>query len=297
MGLTHVDVSARLEEESARLEHALGIELGGESLELPSFPDVALRVRKALGHADIPLDDVVRMVGAEPSLAVRLLQLANSAALNPGGRRITSLRIAIARIGFDMARSATIAFAMSQMRRAEAWRGLECNFRVLWEAAVELAVTGHVVAMRARPAIADQAMLAGMVHVVGRLFVLTRISRFPLLLGAAEHRATLEARWHVRATRAILDRWELGDEIVDAACEFEDPGEVHEGVADLRDVLFVAHELGSLSRTLPGRDLALDPTILDLGAFQRLRLDAGHCVEILTDAAGERASLRSALLE
>src|SRR5687767_14253317 len=73
----------------------LTTELAGESIELPSFPEVALRVRKALGHADIAIDEVVRMVSAEPSLAVRLLQLANSAALNPGGQRITVLRLAI----------------------------------------------------------------------------------------------------------------------------------------------------------------------------------------------------------
>ena len=98
---------------------AIAQDLAGATPELPSFPDVALRVRKALANDDIAIDDVVRIVSAEPSLAVRLLQLANSVALNPAGQRVITLRAAISRIGFNLARSATIAFAMSQMRRAE----------------------------------------------------------------------------------------------------------------------------------------------------------------------------------
>ena len=68
------------------------------------------------------IDQVVRMVSAEPSLAVRLLQLAQLGGAESQRRRLTDLRAAITRIGFNMARSATIAFAMSQLRRAEATR-------------------------------------------------------------------------------------------------------------------------------------------------------------------------------
>ena len=100
---------------------------------------------------------MVRIVSAEPSLAVRLLQLANSVALNPGAQRITTLRAAIARVGFNLARSATIAFAMSQMRRAEAWRGLEARFRDIWEASARLAATSHALARHCDRDDADQA--------------------------------------------------------------------------------------------------------------------------------------------
>ena len=103
------------------------LELAGEKIDLPSFPEVAVRVRKALANDDVDIEHVVRVISAEPALAARLLQLANSAALNSSGKRLTDLRTAISRIGFNMARSATIAFAMSQLRRAEAYKGLECR--------------------------------------------------------------------------------------------------------------------------------------------------------------------------
>jgi HD-like signal output (HDOD) protein len=58
--------------------------------------------------------------GAEPALAGRLLQLANAAAVKVSRKRVTDLRTAIARIGFDLVRGSAIAFAMSQLTGAEA---------------------------------------------------------------------------------------------------------------------------------------------------------------------------------
>jgi HD-like signal output (HDOD) protein len=291
MGHSHPDYSLEIAEDSAAFERNLAIELEAESLELPSFPEVALRVRKALGHAEISIDEVVRMVGAEPSLSVRLLQLANSVALNPGGQRITSLRLAITRIGFNLARSATIAFAMSQMRRAEAWRGLERRFRELWEESSSLAALAHVLAKRLPGGWADQALLAGMLTSVGRLFVLTRLSRFPSLLGAPDRCQEMEQRWHRPVGRAVLARWEMTPEIVAAACDFETAVEPRVGTADLRDVLFAAHHLHL--KASPA--MIADQFAMVGGPFERLGLDASDCSQMLNGSAGHVASLRLAL--
>ncbi len=144
---------------------------------------------------DIAIEEVVRIVSAEPSLAVRLLQLANSVALNPGAQRITTLRAAVARVGYNLARSATIAFAMSQMRRAEAWRGLQARFRVIWDSSARLAATSHALARHCKRDDADQALLAGMLNAVGKLFLLTRVSRFPVLLADASISNEIDHVW------------------------------------------------------------------------------------------------------
>src|SRR5882672_7826685 len=132
--------------DAARLAEALTIELAGEKIDLPSYPDIAVRVRTALTNDEVVIEDVVRVISAEPALAARLLQVANSAAFNPNGRRHTDLRAAVARIGFNMARSATIAFAMSQLRRAEAYKGLETPLTELWHHSAHVAAVSHVVA-------------------------------------------------------------------------------------------------------------------------------------------------------
>jgi HD-like signal output (HDOD) protein len=284
---------ARVAESLDQFTRVLTQELAGDTLELPSFPDIAMRVRKALGNPDVAVDDVVRMVSAEPSLAVRLLQLANSVALNPSGQRITGLRMAIARIGFSLACSATIAFAMSQMRRAEAWRGLEARFRELWEDSANLAAVSHAVAKRVRGVNADQAMFAGMLNAVGKLFVLTRLSRFPALLESPSHHAELQRAWYPHVARNILGRWELPPDIVAAASDFESAIQSRWGEGDLRDVLFAARYIGSL----PAKAPTPDPAVFSTPPFQRLKLDPALCGDVLAISATEIASLRAALVD
>ena len=281
------------EQQSDEFTRQLTAELGGDSIELPSFPEVAVRVRKALNNPDISVDEVVRVVSAEPSLAVRLLQLANSVALNPTGQRIVALRMAIARIGFNLARSATIAFAMSQMRRAEAWRGLEARFRVLWEEGAQMAAMSHAVAKRVRGINADQAMFAGMLHTVGKLFVLTRLSRFPALLDNPSFHLDIERAWHARVGRAILTRWELNAEVVSGACEYEQAAQPRAGGPDLRDVLFAARYIATLAPEAPAPDLG----IFSAPPFQRLGLDPQGCRDLLAASAEEVASLKAALVD
>ena len=97
---------------------ALAKEMSAGKIELPGFPDIAIRVRRALQDEEVSAEKLVRVIGAEPSLTARLLQLANSAAINRGGARINDLRTAITRVGFTLVRSSSIALAMSQLEKS-----------------------------------------------------------------------------------------------------------------------------------------------------------------------------------
>jgi len=98
---------------------SLAAELSIGRVELPSFPEIALRVRRVLSDANSSVDKVVRVVGSEPALAGRLLRIANSASINRSGKHVADLRTAINRMGYDMVRSASMSFAMAQMRNNE----------------------------------------------------------------------------------------------------------------------------------------------------------------------------------
>src|ERR1700689_1789427 len=74
---------------------SLASELSAGKVDLPSFPEIAVRVRRILSDPNSSVDQVVRVVGSEPSLAARLLRIANSATLNRGGSAVTDLRAAI----------------------------------------------------------------------------------------------------------------------------------------------------------------------------------------------------------
>ena len=239
----------------ARLVEALTVELAGEKIDLPSFPDVATRVRRALTNDQVDVDHVVKIVSAEPALAARLLQLANSAALNPNGRRLNDLRTAVSRIGFNMARSAAIAFAMSQLRRAEAYKGVHEPLSALWQESVHVAAMCHLVAKRFTQINADTALLAGLLQSVGKLYLLTRAVRFPALL--ADPAPTRARRRMARAARAGHPA-QLGDcrtTSSTAVGRQREPEREHEGTTDLTDVLACRRRARARARPAAGRDV------------------------------------------
>jgi HD-like signal output (HDOD) protein len=275
----------------ARLVEALTVELAGEKIDLPSFPDVATRVRRALTNDHVDVEQVVRIVTAEPALAARLLQLSNSAALNPNGRRIADLRTAISRIGFNMARSAAIAFAMSQLRRAEGYKAVHQPLAELWEQAAHVAAMSHVVAKRFTQVNADTALLAGLLQSVGKLYLLTRAVRFPALLADAATYQKLVAEWNARLAQAILRNWELSEDVIDAVGASEDLEREHEGTTDLTDVLTVAGAMASL----PPDPRAEDMLFLGMPAARRMKLTGESCGAALAESHAAISSLRQAL--
>lgn len=277
----------------AEFTRRISVDLSARLPELPSFPDVVVRVRDALSKEDVAVEDVVRIVGAEPSLSVRLLQLSNSAALNPSGKRVTTLRAAIARMGFTKARTATVAFAMSQMRRADAWRDLQPQFQEIWDASARLAATSYALSRCCRRADPDQAMLAGMLSAVGRLFILVRAGSLPTLLADTSIYAEIQSVWHARAGRALLSCWDLGPEILDAASDYENALSPHGGRATLSDVLLASRYLGGVSDPAELAGMAF----LEAPPFVRLGLDAAAAAAVLSASAGEIASLRAALAD
>jgi HD-like signal output (HDOD) protein len=270
---------------------ALAGELSSAKLDLPSFPDVAIRVRRALGDQETTIDQVVRIVGSEPALAARLLKMANSAALNRSGRQVTELRTAIARMGYNMVRSAAISFAMAQIRSSAGLKGLEQPLGELWRASTYVAAFCYVLAKNHTRRNADEAFLAGLLHGVGRLYILTRTPRFPELLGDSASLDEIMRNWHASVAKAILENWELDEELIQAIAEQDEVGREHEGPADITDILVCANMMAAYFDHPD--DLVLNMS--GVRSFRMLGLDEGNSAKILAESRDEIEALRQAL--
>ena len=164
----------------------------------------------------------MRVIGSDPVLATQLIRMANSAALNPGSTPITDLRARRSRaLGIDTVRTATIAFAIQQLREAPALRGLEMQLGVLWRRSVQVASLCCVVARRLTNVNPDTALLAGLLQGIGRLYILTRASRHRSLFSDAAAYQAIEQDWHLSIAAALLENWGIADEIVQAVHESE----------------------------------------------------------------------------
>jgi HD-like signal output (HDOD) protein len=270
---------------------ALASELSKGKVDLPSFPDIALRVRKVLSDENVTQDNVVRVVGSEPALAARLMQIANSAAINFTGKPITDLRTAISRMGFNMVRSAAIAFAMSQLKKVDSLKGLEKPLEDLWRRSAAVAAMSHAVAKRFSKVNPDTALLAGLLHGIGQLYILTRSNQHPGLFANQAAYNSIVRDWHSAIAKALLENWDMTEEVVDAVSNFEDIERQHSGPVDLTDVLVV----GNLLAAFKDHPESIELNLHDVGACKRMKVDRASYEQLINESEHEIDNLMQAL--
>jgi HD-like signal output (HDOD) protein len=270
---------------------ALASELSRGKVDLPSFPDIALRVRKVLGDEEVTQEQVVRVVGSEPALAARLMQIANSAALNFTGKPINDLRTAINRMGHNMVRSAAIAFAMSQLKKVDSLKGLEKPLDDLWKSSAAVAAMSHAVAKRYSKVNPDTGMLAGLLHGIGKLYILTRSSKHPALFADQAIYNQIVRDWHSPVAKALLENWDMAEEIVVAVSDYEDLERAHSGPVDLTDVLTV----GNLLAAFKEHPESLEINMHDVAACKRMNIDRASYEKLIDESEHEIDALRQAL--
>jgi HD-like signal output (HDOD) protein len=269
----------------------LAAELSSGNVDLPSFPEIAVRIRRVLSDANSSIEQVVRVVGSEPALAARLLRISNSASLNRSGKTVTDLRTAINRIGYNMVRSASISFSMAQIRNSNKLAGLEHRLNDLWERSTLVAAFAYVLARKCTKINPDEAMLTGMMHGIGKLYVLTRAVDHPELFASDATLNGIIDEWHASIGKAILENWNFSESMANAVGDQADFSRTDDGPPDLSDIIAISILMASHVADIPGLEIAMQ----DKGAAKRLRLDEEKLEAAMRESAAEVSALSQAL--
>ncbi len=142
---------------------------------LPSLPDVALRIRQAMGDDDHDFETIARIVQTDVGITASLIRMANSP-LYYRRQPALDVKTAISRLGLAGTRDYVTICAMRALFDART-RAVRVMMRELWEQATELAALAAVLASLSRCFTPDRAMLAGLIQDIGALPLLTRIDR------------------------------------------------------------------------------------------------------------------------
>ena len=268
----------------------LATEVSKGIVDLPCFPDVVVRIRQALADPDTTPDKTVTIVGNEPRLAARLLQMANSAAFNPSGRPLTDLRSAITRLGQQLIQSAAVGYAVQQMKYAGPLRPIAKPLSELWRECISVASVSQAVAARTTVS-PDEAFLTGLLHGIGRLYIMVRAMGHVEKFGSDQTFLDLVADWHASIGKAVLENWGFAEQMCDAVGDQNDYERRWVRGAELTDVIIVGVVLaGELKHSAPGA-----AGMQGISAFQHLRLSAADCEDILIQAKQHLGSLHDAL--
>ena len=269
----------------------LSLEVAAGDVRLPSLPDIAIRVQKVLEDPRAPRTRVTQVIGADAALAARIIRLANSAFLNPSTERIFDLQQSLTRLGTQLVRCTAMSFSLQQMEFGNGDAQLRPQIRELWRMGALVASIAYVLARETRAANPDEALMTGLMHNIGNLYIAVNTPR--AADGGAESEAweELMREWHPRIAGSILKHWKFPSPIVAAVVDQNTEKPETNEAGGLTDVLIASIALGS-------RVFHSEPIDDDVTAgpcFQRLRLGSGDCKQLLASAALQIKALRAAL--
>lgn len=195
--------------------------LRNDELILPTLPEVALRVREAAQDPDIEIGTLGDIIATDAALTARIIKVVNSPLLRSSAI-ISDLGMAVSRLGLAYTSNLAMGLAMEQMFQATN-STIDQLLRDTWTKSTEVAGISHALCQfftRLRP---DQATLAGLVHQIGALPILTYaeerneqlLDNEPLLLKIIEY-------LHPHIGRRILQAWDFPPDIIAVPYEYHD---------------------------------------------------------------------------
>lgn len=258
-----------------------------ETSTIYSLPLFYERLNEAINHPRSSIDDIARIITEDQGLTARLLRLANSPMFGCYSK-VDSITKAATIIGTQQLRD--LALAASVMGVFSGIPEDMLNMASFWQHSIACGIVARSLAIYRREPNVERFFLAGMLHDVGHLVL---ISAWPAL-----GRGLLEAqrdtgRWYVELEReqlgfdhaelsnALLNKWKIPASISEPVSCHHNPGSadhflVEAALVHVADIICQAFELGQ------GAESGVPP--LSEPAWERLELPPQILGTVFTQA-------------
>lgn len=258
--------------------------------DLPPMPHVASEALRKIAEPDTSAEEIQKILAKDPALAARVLKLANSS-FYARSRTIATLRDAVVVIGLKTVRTLVLASITRDL-----FDPFGLTEKLLWEHAVGCGLAARTLAVSLRFSRAEECFLAGLLHDVGKMILLTHhpepmrriiqdVYNDPDLSFAALERDAFGFD-HAEVGRLLATKWRFPEEIAEAIGCHHRPGSAKlmpalSVIVHLANAFCHKLELGPTKR--PDLDLASVPSAraLKLGPEKVAALEASirHVLE------------------
>lgn len=265
-------------------------DIRNKRITLPTLPEAAIRVRNAAASPSTTSAQLAKLIVLDPALSARLLQVANSPRYR-GNNKPSNIQAAIARLGHTLVRNVILSMVVSQMFQARVPAPIRDRIKSTWKHAIQTAVISHALAHKFTRLAPDQAMLAGLIHDIGKLPILSQLEYFPELLENEEAIDRLLQLLHPQIGRIILEAWQFPPEMVTVAGEHENLQRNSGSEVDYTDIVMIANLQCHVGQA--GRMSFAE--WIDLPAYSKLGLSPEQYIAALDDAQHEMLEIKKLL--
>ena len=272
-----------------RFVSLLALELENADISLPSLPDVVLKIRKLLESETCDFERVSKAVSVDPVLVSRLFVFANSAYYNRANIKIDTLDGAIGRLGFEVVRNTAMSLAMKQLYGSDKNGKAARQLRAVWARGMKLSCMAFAIAKRYGELNQETAYLCGLMHEVGKLYILTKAEDFPELLGDAESMQAVMDEWNPQISKSIVESWGFPEEVVESTDPATYVSHDSDAAPSLVDVMVLAKLL------LDGNQDKLQAVFSEDDSCRRLGIDDEVASEVLVAYRDKLNSMQKSL--
>ena len=246
-----------------------------------------------MGEETTNAQKLALIIQTDPAITAKLIRTANSP-LYGGVSKIDSCKEAVVRLGAGTTHKLVLTFALRELFNARSGL-LKNQMQALWEHSVRVSAICYVLAKMTKQFTPEHALLAGLLHDIGVVAILSYAERFPNV--ANDEREIYKVIQDMRGPigAQILQTWGFMDDLVSVAQEAEnwhrDPG----GSADYADLVIIAQ----LHCYIGKPRMQELPTIDQVPAFSKLdigELSPRLSIKIL-DKAAEKIAYAESLLK
>lgn len=225
-----------------RILEDIARDLSGDT-SFPACLEACIAVRDALSDPVVSMEKVVQAIDADPLIAKKLLRLANSLTYNPQGKVVLDVSAAIYRLGFETVRTAALGVAMEQMLYSANLMDVRDIAQRSWQHSLQVASIARVLSRHIGQVNAEDAMLAGLAHDIGVLYLLYRTASYPEYQHHRTELLELVTAWHENIGQSLLIALGFPERIILAIREHDQPREI-ENPQSLDYIIHLANQLG-----------------------------------------------------
>ncbi|MGZ4975601.1 MAG: HDOD domain-containing protein [Methylobacter sp.] len=253
------------------------------NLVLPTIPDVSFKIRRAVNADNSNVSSIARVVQIDPSITAKLIQISNSS-LYMGRKKIESCPEALTRLGLKAAQDIITAFAMKSVFSAKS-SVIRQKMAELWMHSSYIASISAVFALKIPGFDPDRAMLAGLVHDIGIVPILTYADNNPGIIAHPKDLVETVRKLRADIGVQIIRQWDFPDDFEEVVTHAENWFRNDNNPPGYADIVMLSQLYSFIGKV----DIKKIPKIDDLPAYKKLagHLDANDAINILDSAKDE----------
>lgn len=233
-------------------------------LELPSLPEIALKIKDAVKDPEVDVGVISKILEADPAIVARLLQVANSPIHRAMGP-VNSIRVAVIRLGLATTRDLVISLSVAQLFKASS-PVLMQRMKLLYEDSIEVAAIAYAIAKNATRLEPDSMLLAGLVHDIGVIPILTYIDKTGMIVDDMKEVEEIIKDLKIVVGSMVVTNWEMGEELLTVVENSENCERSVPDLIDTCDVILVS----KIYHRLQHHRVEDIPKLSEVPAFKKL---------------------------